>query len=192
MVDVFKLGVPHADLSAFFVEHILAAAEVEAVGGERCAASHGHVLHARVVARAVGAELATVHGQPVDLLGGDLPALKGLRQRAAVIRAQDRQHRHPLADLQFGFREARLACHGQAPEVVGRASVTVDRQQLCAASAFAAVQLERVKPQRIHTKAYGALGKTGAGVEDEVLRPFLGVILRVGRVDEVAVDVEVA
>ncbi len=139
VVDVFKLGVPHADLGALFVEHVLAAAKVEAVGSERSTAIQGHVFHACVVARAVATELTTVKGQAVDFLGGDLPALKGLWQRAAVIRAQDRQHRHPLADLQFGLREACLAGHCQTAEVVGRTSIAMDGQQLCAAGTLAAV-----------------------------------------------------
>ncbi len=68
----------------------------------------------------------------------------------------------------------------------------MDGQQLRTAGTLAAVELERVEAKRVDTEADGALGEAGAGVENEVLRPLLGVVLRVGRVDEVAVDVEVA
>ncbi|MNT06982.1 hypothetical protein D3C72_1416690 [compost metagenome] len=68
----------------------------------------------------------------------------------------------------------------------------MDRQQLGAAGALAAVELDRVEPQRIHPEAHRALGEAGADVENEILRPLFGLALRIGRVGEVAVDVEVA
>jgi len=62
-------------------------------------------------------------------------ALEGLRQRAAIVGAKDRQHRHHLADLQLGVGQLGLAGHRQAVEVVGRFAVLVDRQHLGAAGA---------------------------------------------------------
>ncbi|MNG05966.1 hypothetical protein D3C84_891840 [compost metagenome] len=91
LVDVLQLGIPQAHQGAVAVEAVLAADEVEAVGGEGGPAVHGHVFHARVIAWAVAAELAAIKGQAVDFLGGHLAALEGLRQRAAVVGTQDRQ-----------------------------------------------------------------------------------------------------
>ncbi|MNF66859.1 hypothetical protein D3C84_486580 [compost metagenome] len=59
-VDVLELGVPQTNLGALVIEHVLTALEVKAVGGERSFAGHRHVVHAAVIARAVGAELAAV------------------------------------------------------------------------------------------------------------------------------------
>ncbi|MNM72885.1 hypothetical protein D3C81_845900 [compost metagenome] len=104
LIDVAEFGVPHADLGAFFVEGIFAAAEVETVGAEgRRFAVHEHVFHARIVARTVLAELTAVERQATDFGGSHLAALEGLRQRTSVIGAQDRQYWHPFADLQFGL-----------------------------------------------------------------------------------------
>lgn len=129
-VDVLQLGVPQAEQAAFAIEAIFAAGEIEAVGSGGWQAEQRHVLHACVVARAVAAELAGVEGQAGDLVGAELAAAEGLRQRAAIVGAEDRQHRHPFADLQFAVRHAQLAGHRQASEVVGRAAVVVGWQQL--------------------------------------------------------------
>ncbi|MNO98766.1 hypothetical protein D3C76_905200 [compost metagenome] len=193
LIDIAEFGIPDADLGAFVVEGVFAAAEVESVRGEGGRfAVHEHVFHARIVARAVLAELPAIERQAADFGGGHLAAAEGLRQRATVIGAQDRQHRHPFADLQFGFRDLAFECHAQAPEVVGRAAVTMDRQQLRSRGALAAVELLRVQPQHIHTEAHRALGIAGFGVEDEVLCPLLSLALRVGRVGVVAIEVGVA
>ncbi|MNE30735.1 hypothetical protein D3C80_1242670 [compost metagenome] len=192
VVDVLEFGVPQTDHRALVVEAVFATGKVEAVGGEGRPAVHRHVFHARVIARAVAAELPGIQGQAGDFLGGDLPAAEGLRQRAAVVRTQNRQHRHPFTNLQFGVGDLRFQCHAETAEIVGRAPVIVHRQQVCARRALAAIELDRVQAQYIDTEADQALGKAGAGVEDEALGPFLGLALRVGRVDEVAVDVEIA
>jgi len=68
----------------------------------------------------------------------------------------------------------------------------VQRQQLRTASAFAAIELHRVQAQHVHAETDRALGEAGAGVEDETLRPLFSLALGLGRVGEVAVDVEVA
>ncbi|MCY1412750.1 hypothetical protein D9M71_281650 [compost metagenome] len=68
----------------------------------------------------------------------------------------------------------------------------VQRQQLRTAGAFAAVELHRIQTQHIHAEADSALGEPGFGIEDETLRPLLSLALGLGRVGEVAVDVEVA
>ena len=68
----------------------------------------------------------------------------------------------------------------------------VQRQQLRAARALTAIELDRIQPEYVHAKANGALGEAGFGVENETLRPLLGLALGLGRVGEVAVDVEVA
>ena len=145
-------------------------------------------FHAAVVARAVGAELAAIEGQAVDFLGRDLPAAQGLRQGAAVIRTQDRQHRHPFADLHFGLRNTRLERHAEAPEFIRRPAIVIQRQQLRAAGTAPAIELQRIQPQHIHTEPYRALGEAGLGVEDETLRPLLRAALGFGRVGEIAVD----
>jgi len=191
-VDVFELGVPQADHGALVVEGIFTAAEVEAVGGEGRAAVERHVFHARVVARAVAAELAGIQGQALDFFRGDLATTEGLRQRTAVVRAQDRQYRHPFTDFQLGLGQLGFQCHAQAAEVVGGAAVVMHRQQLGVGGTFAAIELDRIQAQYVHAEADSALGETGAGIEDEALGPFFALALRVGRVDEVAVDVEVA
>ncbi|MNP13925.1 hypothetical protein D3C76_1062270 [compost metagenome] len=192
LVDVGQFRVPDADLGAFFVEGVFTAAEVETVGGERAAAVHRHVFHARVVARAVGAELAAVEGQAADFGGGHLATAEGLRQGAAVVGAQDRQYRHPFTDLQFGLRHLALEGHAQATEVIGRTTVIVHRQQLRTGRATAAVELDRVHAQHVNAETDGALGEAGLGVEDETLGPFLGFALGGVVVDEVAIEVGVA
>jgi len=68
----------------------------------------------------------------------------------------------------------------------------MDRQQLRTASAFATIELLRVHAKDVEAEADGALGEAGFGVENEVLRPFFSLALRIGRVDEVAVEVGVA
>ncbi len=191
-VNVFEFGVPQTDLRALFVELVFTALEVEAIRGERRFAEHRHVAHAAVVARAVGAELAAVEGQAVDLLRGDLATTEGLRQRTTVVRTQDRQHWHPFADLDFGLRQLGLERDVSAAEVVRRTPVVIQRQQLRAAGAFTAIEFYRIQAEHVHAETDGALGETGFGVEDEVLRPFFSLALRLGRVGEVAVDVEVA
>ena len=191
-VDVLEFSVPHTDLGAFFVELVFAALEVESIRGERRFAGHRHVAHAAVVAWAVLPELTAVERQAVDFLRGDLAAAEGLRQRAPVIRTQDRQHRHPVAHLCLGLRQLGLERHVGATEVIRRATIVVQRQQLRATGAFAAVEFHRVQPQHIHAEADGALGEPGFGIEDETLRPLLSLALSLGRVGEVAVDVEVA
>lgn len=157
---------------------------------------HRHVFHAGVVTRAVAPELAAIQRQPVDFPGRHLAALKGLRQRAAVIGAQDRQHRHPFAHFQFGLGNPSLARHTQTPEIIRRATVTVDRQQLSASRAFAAIELERIQAQHIDPETDHALGKARLGIEDEVLCPFFSFVLRrcaVGKcgVGEVAIEIRI-
>ncbi|MNX81271.1 hypothetical protein D3C86_1129540 [compost metagenome] len=191
-VDVLELGIPQTDLGALVVEHVLAALEVETVGGERGFAGHRHVVHAAVVPWAVLAELAAVERQAIDFLRGDLAATEGLRQRTTVVRTQDWQHRHPLADFHFGLRQLGLERDIGAPEVIRRATVMIQRQQLRTAGAFAAVELHRIQTQHIHAEADSALGEPGFGIEDETLRPLLSLALGLGRVGEVAIDVEVA
>jgi hypothetical protein len=67
----------------------------------------------------------------------------------------------------------------------------MDREQLRAPSTLAAIELDRIQAEHINTETDRALGETGAGVENEVLGPFLGNALRVGGVDEIAVDEEI-
>ncbi len=191
-VDVLEFGVPQADLGALVVEGVFAALEVEAVGGKRRFSGHRHIAHAAVVTGAVGAELAAVERQAGDFFRGDLAATKGLRQGATVVRAQDRQHRHPFTDLDFGLRQPGLERHVGATKAVRRATVVIQRQQLSPARAFAAVELHRIQAQHIHAEADGALGEAGFGVENETLCPFFSLALGLGRVGEVAVDVEIA
>ena len=138
------------------------------------------------------AELAAVERQTVDFLRGDLAATEGLRQRTTVVRTQDRQHRHPFADLHFGLRQLGLERDVGATEVVRRTTVVIQRQQLRTAGAFAAIEFHRIQAQHIHAEPDGALGETGLGVENETLRPLFSLALSLGRVGEVAVDVEVA
>ncbi len=194
LVDVLQFRVPDAYLSTLVVEDILAAAEVEAVRSECASPVQRHVFHARVVARAVAAELPAIQGQAVDLLGRDLTTAKRLRQGATVIGAQDRQHWHPFTDLQFGLGKPRLACHAQAPEIIGRPAVAVDRQQLSTARTLAAIELDRVQAQHVNPEAHYALGEARLGVENEALCPFLGLALRRGaagvrRIGEITVEV---
>ncbi|MND80918.1 hypothetical protein D3C80_727000 [compost metagenome] len=143
-VDVLELGVPQADLGALFVEQVFAALKVETVGGERRFAGHRHVVHAAVIAGAVLPELAAVERQAIDLLRRDLAAPEGLRQRTTVVRTQDWQHRHPLADFHFGLRQLGLERDIGAPEVIRRATVMIQRQQLRTACAFTAVEFHRI------------------------------------------------
>ncbi len=194
LVEVLQFRVPDAYLSALIVEDILAAAEVEAVRGECASPVQRHVFHARIVAWAVAAELPAVQRQAVDFLGGDLTTAKRLRQRTTVIGAQDRQHRHPLADLQFGLGNPRLARHAQTPEIIGWTTIAVDRQQLSATRTLAAIELERIQAQHVNPETHHTLGEARLGVENEALRPFLGLVLwgrtvRESRVGEVAVEV---
>jgi len=192
LVNVAQFGVPQADLGALVIEAVFAAAEVEPVGGECRFAVHEHVFHARVVARAVATELAAVKGQAGDLVGRHLAAAKGLGQGATIVGTQDRQHRHPFADLQFGLRQSGFQRHTQASEVVGGAAVIVDWQQLGTASAFAAIQFLGIQAQHIKAETHRALGEARLGIENETLRPLFGLALGVCRVGEVAVEVGVA
>jgi len=68
----------------------------------------------------------------------------------------------------------------------------VQRKQLRAPGAFAAIELHRVQAQHVHAEPDRALGKTGPGVEDETLRPLFGLALGFAGVGEVAVDVVVS
>lgn len=56
----------------------------------------------------------------------------------------------------------------------------------------ATVELDRIQAQHVHAETDGALGEAGTGIQNEALRPFFGLALWVGRVNEVTVDVEVA
>ncbi|MNE42144.1 hypothetical protein D3C80_1362510 [compost metagenome] len=189
LVHILQRRIPQPDQGAVLIELVLATNKVEAV---RHATAVAHVVHAGVVARAVAAELPAIQGQPGNLVGRDLPATERLWQRTPVVRAQNRKHRHPLTDLQFCSGDACLARHCQAPIVIGRLAIVMARQQRRAIGTATAIQLDRPQPQYIHAEADRPLGEPRAGVEDEALRPFLGLALRVARVGEVAVDVEVA
>ena len=192
LIDVFELGVPQADLGAFFIEAVITASKVEAVRGKCAFAVERHLFHARIVARAVGAELATIEVQPGDFLGGDLATTEGLWQGAAIVRAQDWQYRHPLADFKFRIGDFGLGRNPQTTKVIGGLAVAVGRQQLSAGRALATVEFLRVQPQHIHPEAHRTLGKAGLDVENEVLRPLFGLALRVVGVGVVAVDIGVA
>ncbi|MCY1377106.1 hypothetical protein D9M69_646550 [compost metagenome] len=86
LVEVAELCVPGTDLGAFVVERVFTAAEVETVRREgRGFAVHEHVIHARIVARTVLAELAAVDRQAADLGRRQLATLEGLWQRAAIV-----------------------------------------------------------------------------------------------------------
>ncbi|MCY1300892.1 hypothetical protein D9M70_504790 [compost metagenome] len=65
-------------------------------------------------------------------------------------------------------------------------------QQLGATGALAAIQLHREQAEQVGAETHRPFGEAGLGVEDEALRPLFGLALGIGRVDEVAVDVEVA
>ena len=118
--------------------------------------------------------------------------MKGLGQGAAIIGAQNRQYRHPLADLQVGLRDTHLAGNSESAKVIGRAAIAVYRQKLGAFGPFAAIEFDREQAEHIGAETHCALGEAGLGVEDEALGPFLGFVL-VGRVaNKVAVDIEVA
>ncbi|MNC35425.1 hypothetical protein D3C75_839100 [compost metagenome] len=68
----------------------------------------------------------------------------------------------------------------------------MDRQQTGTTCAFATVELERPQAQHIHTEADCALSEAGACIEDETLGPFGGLILRIRRIDEIAIHVKIA
>ena len=68
LVDVLELGIPQADHRAFFVEGVFTADKVEAIGCDSRFALHKHVVHARVVARAVFAELPAIQRQAINVL----------------------------------------------------------------------------------------------------------------------------
>ncbi len=196
LVDVLQLRVPDTYLGTLVVEDILAAAEVEAIGRERASAVHRHVFHACIVARAIATELPAIQRQAVDLLGRHLTTAESLRQRTTVIGAQNWQHRHPFTDFQFGFGNPRLACNAETAEIIGRATVAVDRQQLSAPCAFATIELERIQAQHVNPETDHTLGEARLGVENKALCPFLGFALRScavgeGRVGEVAVEVRI-
>ena len=80
LVDVLQLGIPQPDQRALLIEGVFTPDKVEAIGRDRGVALHEHVLHARIVTRAVFAELAAIEAQAVDVLRRDLSAFKGLRQ----------------------------------------------------------------------------------------------------------------
>ncbi|MCY1186418.1 hypothetical protein D9M73_272900 [compost metagenome] len=65
-------------------------------------------------------------------------------------------------------------------------------QQRRAIGTATAVEFDRPQPQHIHAEADWPFGEPRAGIEDEALRPLLGLALWVAGVGEVAVDVEVA
>jgi len=68
------------------------------------------------------------------------------------------EHQVPFADPQFGFGKLHLARDGDPPEVVGGLAVVVERQQLGAAGAPAAVELLRVEAEHVDAEAERARG----------------------------------
>src|SRR5690606_12377691 len=108
----------------------------------------------------------------VDLVGSQLCALEGLRQRTTVIGTQDRQHGEPFADLQLGFGELGLGGDGSTAVIVGGTPIVMSRQQAATGGATPAVELDRVQTQYVETETNGALGVTGASIENEALGPF--------------------
>ncbi|MNR15090.1 hypothetical protein D3C85_1316050 [compost metagenome] len=114
-----------------------------------------------------------------------------MRQRAAVIGTQNRQHRHPLTDLQLGFSHFHFSGDREATKVIGWTTIAIERQQLRAASALTTIKLDRIEPQYIDTEPGHALSESGFGVENETLGPLLRLALRVSRIGEIAIDVEV-
>ena len=192
LVDIFQAGMPGADHGVVAVELELAATEVEVTALNFI---EGHVGKPCFTTLAVLPELAAVQGQAVDLVGSQLRALEGLRQRTTIVRTQDRQHGEPFADLQLGVGQLGLGGDGDTTEFVGRAAVVMHRQHVAVVSVAVAVEFHREHAQHVEAEADRAFGIAGARIEDEALGPgfCLGLVAaRPGVVDEVAVEVVVA
>ncbi|MCY1302592.1 hypothetical protein D9M70_522570 [compost metagenome] len=99
-----------------------------------------------------------------------------------------------LADLQLGVRHLQLERRAQAAVFVRSFTIAMHRQQSGAGAVRAAVELDAEQADQVDTDADCARGVAGTGVEDEALRPFLGLGLLVGPdyVGEVAAEVVVA
>ncbi|MNE13450.1 hypothetical protein D3C80_1062830 [compost metagenome] len=191
LVDILQLRLPHTDAGTVVVEGIVGANVVEAVTGkarqprrvDRVVDQRVHLLAVGRVAQAGGAELAGAQGQPGELARLQHRALVCRRQQAQIAEQQHRQVGHQLAHLQLGLRHLELDRRTQAAVFVRRLAAVQAGQQPGPGMFRAAVELETQQAGNIHTHAKGALGITGAGIEDKPLRPFLGARLGAGALD---------
>ncbi|MNV54496.1 hypothetical protein D3C71_1466920 [compost metagenome] len=198
VVDVLQLPVPGTERTALVIEGVIGTGKVEAVAADlalRHMAEHGlHLLVAGFVTQAGRPQVATLHSQAIDLVGADTGALVAGRQQANIAEDQYRQVRLQLSNLQLGPGVTHFQRTGQAAVVIGGTPVTLHRQQAGIDPVRAAVELEAQQADDIHAKPDGALGIPGLDVEDEALRPLLGLRLRVSPDDvgEVAAEVVIA
>src|SRR3990167_10240140 len=144
-------------------------------------------------ARGDPGEAAGGHAQVVDVLRGDLEAVEGTGQLAAVVEEGDWQPWSMLADGEFGFRIAQLGGQRGAAVVANLlACAAIIGQDGIRAAPAAAVEAIGVLSGSIEAELQGALGVAGGKAQVEALAPAANS--RGGRVfaAEVPVEVKVA
>ena len=145
-------------------------------------------------------DLAAGEGQVLELAGGDLTTLKGLRQHATVVGHDDRQFWLQGTNAQFSLGNLGFSSQAQAGEIVHSVVAVAWEYRATGVQASrvtvlgsAGVQLDAQQANRIHTKTYSALGKARGEVQLKALTPFSGVVgvFRRTRITVIVVDIEV-
>lgn len=144
-------------------------------------------------------QLAGNQGEVLEVGRGDLAALEGDRQQAAVVVGDHRQLRLQGAVAELGVGHLGLGGQAQAGEVVHRLAVAFQREhgarlavQAALAGTAAAVQAHAEQAQRVDAEADGALGEARLVIQDEALAPLFLLARRGGAIAVVGIDVEVA
>src|SRR5690606_21712382 len=170
--------------------HILALEHIFHVGGIQrgaevvvelvAAAEHFDLLQsttvtARVALAVLGVEATGMHGQAVDLVGGDHGAGVGFRQQAAVVVAQNRQNRTLVTVGQYGPGETCLYRRPGVGHIPLYIAIVIDDEEIdtaLACTAAAAIQAIAIHAEGIHPETDGALGKAGVIGEHCALSPL--------------------
>src|SRR5690554_1582703 len=120
-------------------------------------------------------EATGMHGQTVDLIGGDHGAGEGFGQQTAVVMAQYRQSGLLIAVAENGIGEARLDGCTSVGNVLLNIAIVIDHEEVDTAgtgAAPAAVQTHGILTKGVNTKADNTLGEAGIEGQNGALTPF--------------------
>ncbi len=155
------------------------------------AVEHRHLFVVGRVAVAGAIQHAEIQREAFDVLALQPGAAIDVRQQAAVVTHQHRDHRLQRAHVQRGGGQLGLGGQARRAVVVRRFTGGRAWQQAGATATGAGVELDAEQPDGIQAKADRPFGVAGFHFQDEALGPLLGLGLAVPRT-EVAVHVEVA
>jgi len=155
------------------------------------AIEHRHLFVVGRVAVARAIQHAEIQREAFDVLALQPGAAIDVRQQAAVVAHQHRNHRLQGTHVQRGGGQLGLRRQACRAVVIRRFTGSRAWQEAGAATAGAGVELDAEQADGIQAEADRPFGVAGFHFQDEALGPLLGLGLAVPRT-EVAVHVEVA